>query len=73
MGETAFLYEDVVIFQIQVAKRLDAVPYARDYFQERDARLKAAETATQGGHAVAVPALHQATAGQNLHYVTVEP
>ena len=43
MGETAFLYEDVVIFQIQVAKRLDAVPYTRDYIAEREAALRAVE------------------------------
>lgn len=32
--EAAFRYEDLVVFQIQLAKRLDAVPLTRDYIQD---------------------------------------
>src|SRR5262249_11323914 len=44
MGETAFQFEDVVVFQIQLAKTLDAVPITRDYIADRKATLRTAET-----------------------------
>ncbi|MBF9233429.1 SAM-dependent methyltransferase [Microvirga alba] len=43
MSETAFRFQDAVVFQIQLAKRNDAVPLTRDYIAERETVLKRAE------------------------------
>ncbi|AWM87169.1 cyclopropane-fatty-acyl-phospholipid synthase family protein [Microvirga sp. 17 mud 1-3] len=45
MSESAFRFQDAVVFQIQLARRNDTVPLTRDYIAEREATLKAAETA----------------------------
>ncbi len=44
MSESAFRFQDAVVFQIQLAKRNDTVPLTRDYIAEREAALKVAET-----------------------------
>ncbi|MBZ6075448.1 SAM-dependent methyltransferase [Microvirga puerhi] len=44
MSESAFRFQDAVVFQIQLAKRNDTVPLTRDYIAEREAALKIAET-----------------------------
>jgi cyclopropane-fatty-acyl-phospholipid synthase len=44
MSESAFRFQDAVVFQIQLAKRNDTVPLTRDYIPEREAALKVAET-----------------------------
>ncbi len=38
-SETGFRYGNLMVFQIQLAKRLDAIPLTRDYIAEREARL----------------------------------
>jgi len=43
MSESAFRWQDAVVFQIQLARRNDVVPLTRDYIAEREAALKAAE------------------------------
>jgi cyclopropane-fatty-acyl-phospholipid synthase len=43
MSESAFRFQDAVVFQIQLAKRNDSVPLTRDYIAEREAALKLAE------------------------------
>jgi cyclopropane-fatty-acyl-phospholipid synthase len=45
MAEASFRFEDVVVFQLQLAKRNDVVPLTRDYVAEREAALRAAEGA----------------------------
>jgi cyclopropane-fatty-acyl-phospholipid synthase len=45
MAEASFRFEDVVVFQLQLAKRNDVVPLTRDYVAEREAALRAAERA----------------------------
>ncbi|BBE73766.1 SAM-dependent methyltransferase [Oharaeibacter diazotrophicus] len=50
MSEAAFRFEDVVVFQIQLAKRNDVVPLTRDHVGEREARLRAAEAARQAAN-----------------------
>ncbi|WP_428428063.1 class I SAM-dependent methyltransferase [Pararhizobium sp.] len=42
-SETAFLYDKLSIFQIQLSHQLEAVPYTRTYIGEREARLRAFE------------------------------
>ena len=42
-SETAFLYDRLRIFQIQLAKTEEAVPYTRNYIAEREAALRAFE------------------------------
>ena len=37
--ESAFRYQNLVVFQIQLAKRVDAVPLTRDYIGEAEQRL----------------------------------
>ena len=39
VSETAFSHDRLMIFQIQLAKRQDAVPYNREYLAEREADL----------------------------------
>ena len=43
MSQTAFEYQDVVVFQLQLVKRQEAVPLTRDYIAEREAGLREAE------------------------------
>ncbi|MEZ0171531.1 class I SAM-dependent methyltransferase [Microvirga sp. TS319] len=43
MSESAFRWQDAVVFQVQLAKRNDVVPVTRDYIAEREAALKEAE------------------------------
>jgi cyclopropane-fatty-acyl-phospholipid synthase len=43
MSESAFRWQDAVVFQLQLARRNDVVPLTRDYIAEREAALKQAE------------------------------
>lgn len=44
MSETAFRYQDIATFQVQLARRQDAVPLTRSYIAERETALKARES-----------------------------
>jgi len=39
MSETAFRYQDIAIFQVQLTRRQEAVPLTRGYIAEREAQL----------------------------------
>jgi len=43
MSETAFRYQDIAIFQVQLARRQESVPLTRDYVGQREAALRQAE------------------------------
>ncbi|GHE72615.1 replicative DNA helicase [Camelimonas fluminis] len=43
MSQTAFEHQDVAVFQIQIARRQDAVSLTRDYIVERENTLRARE------------------------------
>lgn len=43
MSEAAFRYQDIAIFQIQLARRQDAVPLTRNYIEERKSDLRQRE------------------------------
>ncbi len=43
-SETAFRCEDLMVFQIQLARRQDAVPLTRGYIAEREAELRRRES-----------------------------
>ncbi len=43
MSESAFRFQDTVVFQVQLARRNDVVPLTRDYIAEREEALKAVE------------------------------
>jgi cyclopropane-fatty-acyl-phospholipid synthase len=43
MSESAFRWQDAVVFQLQLTRRNDVVPLTRDYIAEREAALKQAE------------------------------
>lgn len=43
MSESAFRWQDAVVFQLQLARRNDVVPITRDYIAEREAALKETE------------------------------
>jgi cyclopropane-fatty-acyl-phospholipid synthase len=47
-SETAFQYQDMMNFQIQIAKHQDAVPLTRNYMWEAEERLRAADTRASG-------------------------
>ena len=38
-SETAFRYQGLVVFQLQLAKRIDALPITRDYMLHDEQRL----------------------------------
>jgi cyclopropane-fatty-acyl-phospholipid synthase len=44
MAETAFLWENIAVFQIQLARRQTAVPLTRDYLVEAEDNLRKAES-----------------------------
>ena len=44
MAETAFLWENIAVFQIQLARRQTAVPLTRDYLVEAEGNLRKAES-----------------------------
>ena len=44
-AQTAFLYEGLAIFQLQLAKKQDAVPLTRDYIAAKEAELRKREGA----------------------------
>lgn len=54
MSETAFRHEQVVVFQLQIAKQPDAAPLTRDYMNRAEAALRAreAELEAVGRHKV---------------------
>jgi cyclopropane-fatty-acyl-phospholipid synthase len=43
MAETAFLWENIAVFQIQLARRQTAVPLTRDYLRNAEDNLRKAE------------------------------
>jgi cyclopropane-fatty-acyl-phospholipid synthase len=43
-SETAFRYQGLVVFQLQLTKRIDALPLTRDYMVEDERRLMAGES-----------------------------
>lgn len=43
MSETAFRYQDIAIFQVQIARKQEAVPLTRDYISARKADLAESE------------------------------
>jgi cyclopropane-fatty-acyl-phospholipid synthase len=44
-GEAGFRYGGLMVFQVQLSKKIDAVPYTRDYIAAEEARLRSSETA----------------------------
>jgi cyclopropane-fatty-acyl-phospholipid synthase len=55
MSETAFRYQDIAIFQVQLARRQESVPLTRDYVAEREAALRAREPAAGYGTGCGIP------------------
>ena len=45
MSESAFRYQDIAIFQVQLSRRQDAVPLTRDYMHKREDALRSLEAA----------------------------
>jgi cyclopropane-fatty-acyl-phospholipid synthase len=43
LSESAFRWQDAVVFQLQLARRNDVVPLTRDYIAERETALKETE------------------------------
>jgi cyclopropane-fatty-acyl-phospholipid synthase len=43
-SEMAFRHQGMMVFQIQIAKRIDAVPLTRDYLASAEGRLRGLET-----------------------------
>jgi cyclopropane-fatty-acyl-phospholipid synthase len=48
-GEAGFRYGGLMVFQIQIAKSIDAVPLTRDYISQAEAKLAAREAAAHYG------------------------
>jgi cyclopropane-fatty-acyl-phospholipid synthase len=46
-SETAFRYQNLVVFQLQLTKRIDALPITRDYMFEEEHRLTVREQAAR--------------------------
>jgi cyclopropane-fatty-acyl-phospholipid synthase len=43
LAETAFLWENIAVFQVQLVHRQTAVPLTRDYLREAEDALRKAE------------------------------
>jgi cyclopropane-fatty-acyl-phospholipid synthase len=43
--DASFRFEDVVVFQLQLARRNEVIPLTRDYVAAREAALRVAERA----------------------------
>jgi cyclopropane-fatty-acyl-phospholipid synthase len=43
MSQAAFEHQDVVVFQLQIVRRQEAVPLTRDYMDREKARLRQRE------------------------------
>jgi len=52
-SELSFRYQHMMVFQIQLARRQDAVPLTRDYIQEAEARLQEMERQAAEPHRLA--------------------
>ncbi|MBS0252138.1 MAG: class I SAM-dependent methyltransferase, partial [Proteobacteria bacterium] len=52
-GEAGFRYGGLMVFQIQLAKKIDAVPRTRDYIAAEEARLRKREKQSKSEHTVA--------------------
>jgi cyclopropane-fatty-acyl-phospholipid synthase len=52
-SETAFRYQGLAVFQVQIAHRQDAVPPTRDYITDWERRQRAAEQAAPGSERAA--------------------
>ena len=48
LSELAFRYQGMMVFQIQVARRQDAVPLTRGYIEREERRLRAVSVTTKG-------------------------
>ncbi len=48
VSECAFRYTGEVVFQIQLAKKVDAVPLTRDYMPRGEAELRRRDSASPG-------------------------
>jgi cyclopropane-fatty-acyl-phospholipid synthase len=53
-SETAFRYQNLVVFQIQLTRRIDALPLTRDYIMHNETTLARAE---RGGPPIETPQL----------------
>jgi cyclopropane-fatty-acyl-phospholipid synthase len=51
-SEAGFRYGGLAVFQIQLAKKIDAVPRARNYIADEESRLRSLEQATASRSAV---------------------
>lgn len=50
-SEASFRHDDLVVFQFQLARRLDTLPITRDYIAEREAHAPAPATPAKAGRA----------------------
>jgi cyclopropane-fatty-acyl-phospholipid synthase len=46
-SETAFRYQNLVVFQVQLAKRVETLPLTRDYMHDGESRLGVREAGGQ--------------------------
>ncbi len=72
-SEAAFRYEDLVVFQIQLARRNDVVPLTRDYVAREEARLRAREEWRGRGALPSRPGQHVAERQREQHPRPQEP
>ncbi len=55
VSELAFRYQGMMVFQIQIAKRQDAVPLTRGYIESREERLRNVEAARRQSPKLRLP------------------
>jgi cyclopropane-fatty-acyl-phospholipid synthase len=55
MSEAAFRFEDTVVFQVQLARRNDAVPITRGYIAEREKALADGRARAHPGTPAGIP------------------
>ena len=67
-SEAAFRHEDVVVFQLQLARRNDVIPMTRDYIPQREAALRRSEAQLADADPGAVAAVERGGALRSLDH-----
>jgi cyclopropane-fatty-acyl-phospholipid synthase len=66
MSESAFRWQDVVIFQIQVTKKNGVLPLTRDYIGQAEAKLRQAEQVVAAAGRAGNDAAREATPARRI-------
>ncbi|MGO4739071.1 class I SAM-dependent methyltransferase [Bosea sp. 2KB_26] len=73
MSQAAFEHQDVVVFQLQIVRKQDAVPLTRDYMMQEKERLRRNERQARAVGVALPPALGNAVQQQQAELIPATP